>query len=322
MTTRFQGLLARLRQGSAPLSADQVATLSDLSPVERQVFLAAWSDLPQERRLRLLEHMGRLADERIELNFDAIDRAALTDPDPHVRSVAIRNLWECEDPALADCLLQILHTDPALEPVRAAARALGHFVLLAEPAQLEEGQLERIVAGLLSVAVTSPDDTARRTCVESLGYSSRSEAAGLIQQAFESDQDAWRASALIAMGRSANDEWAERILPMLQHPAPTLRLEAARACGELELKASTRPLVELLQDPSPEIRRAAVWSLGQVGGKPAYQALRHYLRRNDYPEDAELIDSALENLAFVEGTEQMLGYSREDDDLEDEGDEA
>jgi HEAT repeat protein len=143
---------------------------------------------------------------------------------------------------------------------------------------------------------------------------------GLIQAAFEAEADEWRASALIAMGRSANPDWADRVLPMLRNPSPALRREAARACGELELKPASADLIDLLEDSDSDVRRAAIWSLGQVGGKPAYQALHALVRRKADPEDCELADQAIENLAFVDGTAQLLLYGR-DDELDEEFDE-
>ena len=318
-------LLTQLRQGSEPLTVDQLASLSDLNSEDRRAYLAVWSEVPGERRLAILEALGRLADDRFELNFDALDIFALDDPDPRVRSVAIRNLWENEDPSLADRFLQILNADPEPEPVHAAARALGHFVLLGELGRLGDSQLDRIVAGLLAVFTESPDETARRLCVESLGYSSHPEATRVIESAFVADDEDWRAAALLAMGRSANADWGPSILPMLRHPSPALRREAAAACGELELNASRTELIELLEDSHPDVRRAAIWSLGQIGGKSAYLALQQIVEHTTDPEEAELADRALENLAFVDGSGQLLLYAMDDgmdDDLADEVDEA
>jgi HEAT repeat protein len=306
-------LLTALSEGSEPLSADQVALLSDLSVDDRRTFLASWPVVPRNRRLQLLEQMGRLANERFELNFDAVDLAALSDPDPAVRSVAIRNLWENEDPSLAERLLRLLNTDPEPEPVRAAATALGHFVLIGELGRLVEAQLARIVSGLLSIASSGSDEIARRSSVASLGYSSQPEATLAIQQAFDAGTDDWRSAALVAMGRSSNPDWAKTILAMLRDPAPRLRMEAARACGELELEAASADLIDLLEDSDSGVRRAAIWSLGQVGGKPAYQALQQLVRRKEDSDEAELADQAIENMGFLEGSGQLLLYGRDDD---------
>jgi HEAT repeat protein len=317
-------ILLDLRQGTEPLTAPQIAALSDLSAADVHTLIAAWSDMPTARRLWLVEVMGRMADERFELNFDAVHLAALGDPDPAIRSLAIRNLWENEEPALARRLLEILRTDPAPEPVQAAARALGHFVLMGELAQLDEDRLQEIVAELVRVATTSPDATARRLSVESLGYSSDPEATRLIGAAFDDPADEWRASALVAMGRSANPDWTEQILPMLRHASPTLRREGARACGELEAQGAAAELIELLEDSDAAVRAAAIWALGQVGGKSAYQALTDLSRRKDDMDEAEQAERALENLAFVDGTGQLLLYAQDDDlhdDLDDEVDE-
>jgi HEAT repeat protein len=65
-------------------------------------------------------------------------------------------------------------------------------------------------------------------------------------------------------------------------------------------------LIDLLDDVDDEIRRAAIWSLGQLGGEPAQSALVRLLDRSDDDDEIELLEDALGNLAFVDGTRDFL----------------
>src|SRR3989304_4623770 len=125
-------------------SFDQLLdALSQPSPVLPKVDLNFLSDLD-------VGELGRLAQEHIELNFDRVDRMALSDPDGQVRRIAIENLWESEDPALVPARVRA----PAAEPDRAvrapAAAALGAFVSLGEVERLPTESLVEVEAALLS----------------------------------------------------------------------------------------------------------------------------------------------------------------------------
>ena len=54
-----------------------------------------------------------------------------------------------------------------------------------------------------------------------------------------------------------------------------------------------------------EIRRAAIWALSQVGGPLASDALRQ-LAESPGNDEPELIDRAIDNLAFESGARELL----------------
>lgn len=301
-------LLALMQDPERSLPLHRLTELSDLDAGQMERVRAAWARIPSPRRQKLIAEMGRLADEHIEFTFERINRLAMTDPDPEVRRQAICNLWECENPDLVPPLLQALSEDPE-EVVRgAAASALGAFVLLGEVEAIPGPLLRRIEDRLLGAMEEDPSDIVRRACLESLGYSSRPEVPRLIQAAYSSSEEAFQRSALLAMGRSADKPWSAQVLAALNSPSPLLRLEAARAAGELELHEAVSTLVELLEDVNDGVRQAAIWSLGQLGGKEANEALLRLLETSEEESEIELLEDALENLAFVDGTRDLLMF--------------
>ncbi len=301
-------LLALIQDPERSLPLHRLAELSDLDASQMDKVRAAWEGIPSGRRQRLVAEMARLADEHIELTFERINRLAMADPDPEVRRQAICNLWECENPDLVPPLLHVVTEDPQ-EAVRgAAASALGAFVLMGEVEAIPSSLLRRIEDSLLQAAQQDPSAIVRRASIESLGYSSRSEVPALIKAAYASPEEASRRSALLAMGRSADKPWSAQVLAELNSPSPVLRLEAARAAGELELHEAVAVLIDLLEDVDDAVRRAAIWSLGQLGGKEANEALYRLLESAEDESEAELLEDALENLAFVDGTRDFLMF--------------
>lgn len=309
-------LLALMQDPGRSLPLHRLPELSDLDAGEMERVRAAWAGIPSARRQKLIAEMGRLADEHIEFTFERINRLAMADPDPEVRRQAICNLWECENPDLVPPLLQALADDPE-EVVRgAAASALGAFVLLGEVEAIPAALLHRIEDRLLRAVQQDPSDIVRRACLESLGYSSRPEVPGLIEAAYASPKEAFQRSALLAMGRSADKPWSAQVLAALNSPSPVLRQEAARAAGELELHEAVAGLVDLLEDVDDGVRRAAIWSLGQLGGREANEALVRLLEAAEEEGEIELLEDALENLAFVDGTRDFLMFDFDQPDDE------
>jgi len=299
-------LLRALQDAASPLPVERLALLSDLPADGLQELKEAWPSLDPARRLAILAELRRLGDARIELTFESVNRLALGDPAPEVRRQAIGNLWESEDPALVAPLSQSLDSDPDAGVRAAAASALGQFIYLGELERVPESLRRRAEEVLLRAVGSDEVPAVRLAGLESLGYSSRPEVPALIEAGYRSAEELSVRSALIAMSRSANIVWAPAVQAELASPSPALRLEAARAAGEIEMREAVPTLVELLEDVSDDVRRAAIWSLGQLGGQQAERALEGLLRRKPPQAEVALIEEALENLAFVDGTRDFL----------------
>lgn len=317
MGSSFENLLTALSTPGAEFPLADLTFLSDLDASQLERLARLWPSLDADRRNDILGEIGTLAQDHIELNFDRVDRMALGDSDARVRRRAIENLWESEDPALARSLLEILRSDPDAATRAAAAGALGLFVYLGEIERLPDGLRTEIEKELL-LSVRHADEAVRLRSLESLGFSSRPEVAGLIREAYASGAEAPRRSSLVAMARSADDVWAPQVLAQLRSPSPGLRLEATRSAGELELRAAASDLIDLLEDADVSVRRAAIWSLGQIGGTRAAEVLGRLLDEADDDENS-VIQDALDQLAFVEGTGGLTLFDiDEDSDEEDE----
>ena len=314
MTTELQNLLDALADPLQPIRNDLLEAASDLDSPRLQAFQTAWSSWDPARRIQILEHLGQLADEDIELNFDRINRMALGDEEPRIRRQAIQNLWECEDPSLGHQLAGLVEADSAAEVRATAAAALGRFIYLGEIEEIDEALLRQVEARLLAAQRDDPEEAVRLRSLESLGYSSRPEIAALIQTAYRSGQEARMQSALKAMARSASPAWEASILANLHHAAPGLRAEAARAAGELELPDSVDDLIELTGDAIDEVRLAAIWSLAQIGGQDASEALSGLLESTEGEDEIALIEDGLDYIAFVDGTRDipLLDFDPED----------
>ena len=312
MAQELDELFSILMDEDQLLPIDELSALSDLDTRHQDRFLSCWQSLSPLRRRTLLATLGQQADEHIELLFDRINCLGLDDPDPTIRRIAIGNLWESTDLSLFTDFLTIFNEDSSIEVRTAAANALGRFILLAELENDSFIESNQIVDDLLETISAGASSELHRACVKSLGFSSREDAQAIIADAYHSGDEDLLQSALIAMGRSANPVWRPEILQELHHPSPRIRAEAARAAGELELHDAARSLVELLEDVSDEVIHIAIWSLGQLGGDVARTALLNIQASAPDPETVKKADEALEHLAFLEGTPDLLIYDFDD----------
>jgi HEAT repeat protein len=276
-------------------------------------FHSAWERFGAKRRHSILLQLGELANSKIELSFEAINRFALEDPDPPSRAQAIGNLWESEDPQLARQLLDMLRTDQAAEVRKAAAGGLGSFVLLAETEVLAEQLRLEIEQGLLNAVRSDPSSEVREGCLQALGFSTREEVPELIEQAYSSGEGSSLRAALRAMSRSADSRWAPLVMAKLQDPEPDTRFVAVQAAGELDIREASEELVDLLEDVDDRIRRAAIWSLSQVGGSIATATLEQ-LQESASDSEAQLIQDAIDNLEFEDGARDIFRLNFDDED--------
>lgn len=306
MSESIEPLLEILADQDAPIPLERLHELSDLDSDLMASFRHRWELFPPQKRRTLLTELGELADTNIELTFECINKFALEDQDPEVRQTAINNLWESEDVSLVFSYVHALESDPSNRVRAAAAEALGSFVFLAETEDIIPKIKLEMEERLLHSVNDEKDESIRRSCIESLGFSSRKEVEALITEAYDSGTEESKKSALLAMGRSANKIWRDHVLSELHSPYPSLRLVAAEAAGELEIRESINELIELLDDVNLDVKHAAIWSLSQIGGSRASEVLITLFDMSDDDEETQLIQDALDNLAFVNGTRDML----------------
>jgi len=322
MDRSLKDLLARLSRGLPP-RADLYA-LSNLGQPEVEEVRAVWADLPVATRRAVILTLVEISEDDFEVNFNAVFRLALEDPDADVREAAVEGLWEDEDIRLVPHLAARLQDDPAPNVRAAAATSLGRFMLLGELGKIRPIPHQQAYRALLA-AHKSPDESleVRRRALESLAYSGGEEVADLIGNAYRHPDEKMRVSAVFSMGRSADERWSALVRRELYSPNPEMRYEAARACGELALREALPVLIELLDDVDTEVQEAAIWALGQIGGSEARRVLRRCLR-SDNEATREAAVEALRELEFLHGDlgALLVPFDLIEEDREDEEEEV
>ena len=91
-----QDYLGELADSSTPLGVARLVNLSNLVPDEASAFEEAWRNIDVRRRRLVIQQLVELAEDNVELNFDAVFRVSLSDSDAEVRRRGIRGLWEYE----------------------------------------------------------------------------------------------------------------------------------------------------------------------------------------------------------------------------------
>jgi HEAT repeat protein len=345
MSDELDAVLIELGDEDRPVHSVDLGQLSDLARAEVAEFRVAWEQLSTERRRGLVASMVDQAETNIHMNFHAVLRACLTDPDGQVRRLAIEGLWEDERANLVQPLITILANDADATVRAAAAISLGRFVLLGE---LEEIPGEPARAAEQALRETwfrhGEVNDVRRRALEGLAYTSNTGINELIQNAYYDEDALMRQSAVFSMGRSNHPRWARIVLEELGSTEPEMRFEAAQAAGEMGLKSAVQILIRRLEDVDIPVREAAVAALGKIGGPAAKRALEGLIGGSDEPlahaaEDAleelnfntenldnlmlDVEERALRNRATLEDLEDDLedeldeGASRDDEDLRD-----
>ena len=274
----FSEYLSQLKDPSERLSVAGLQRLSSLEREEAAALRVAWPQIEDERRRQVVHRLMELAEDNVDLSFDAVFFAALEDEDGAVRADAVRGLWEYAGRDLVAPLLRLLEDE---EPdVRAeAALALGRFVVLSEVGSLKEEQFRHVEAGLRRALEDDLEvDEVRGRALEAIGASGRPWVEQAIQHAYESETPRLRVSAVHAMGRSCDRRWLPLLIDEIASDDAEIRYEAATALGSLADRRAVSHLSPLLHDEDPEVREAAIGALGQIGGSEAKLLLRPLLR--------------------------------------------
>ncbi len=298
----FEDSLRDLADGEKRLTSQQLISFGHLSRDEAGEFAEVWRGLEPWRRLRLLSDLTDLAEDNVELNFDAVLRLGLDDEDAGVRQAALQGLFEYDGADLIPRLGELLLEDTDPEVRREAAVALGRYALAAEFGRLAPGDA-RAVQDALSETVEDieEDEVVRARAIEALGAISGEDVRNLIESVYEESDSIWlRAGAVDAMGRSCDEVWLPLILKEMESPAPQMRHAAAFAAGSIGDEEMVEPLMEMAaNDPDREVQRVAVSALGEIGGQRAKVALRNLLFTGD-DELREDIQEAIANIEFGE----------------------
>jgi HEAT repeat protein len=292
--------LKELTDATGELSVSGLTLLDDLTSEGASELRAAWPSIETGRRRWVVGELGELAEDNVELNFDAAFLVALKDADAEVRRGAIKGLWEYEGRDLIDLLLDMLSRDEEPEVRAEAALALGRYVLLSELGSLGRRHYEKVEQGLRRVVEDEvEEEEVRARALEAIGASGAEWVEGAILQAYESEAARLKVSAVHAMGRSCQPRWLPQLLTELGSELPEVRYEAALALGSLADRRTVWRLAPLLGDEDGEVREAAIAALGQIGGSEAKELLRA-LTADGSPGIQEAVAAALAEADFAE----------------------
>lgn len=313
-------LVTALLDESKPFPARYLHHFSDLTAKDQVRLEKIWPQVSLHRRQALMEDLEQLGDADDLLNFEQVCNLALGDSDPFIRARAIGILSDYEDIQYLPVFLDIVKDDEAAVVRAAAATALAVFVYMAEVELLSSSVQQKLEDVLFSIAGGEDDAEVRMRALEALGYTSREEISPMIEAAYKNGDRKWLSAALLAMGRSANPKWESKVMTMLDDKRPEVRAEAAAAVGGLESKTAVKRLLELLDDHDSQVRMAAIWSLSEIGGAGVGKALTKMLEKTSDEEEAKLLEEALDNLSFTDGSGGFVLFDIGEDDEEDDED--
>lgn len=297
--------MKELADASVRLQVASLPRLSQLSPEGLRQFAEGWPRIDVRRRRRILQELLDLAEDNVELNFDAVFTCGLADDDADVRLESVRGLWEHEGPDIIDPLLNMLEHDDDAGVRAEAALALGRFVGLAVDGKLRDRHFKRIEEALRrTIENTSEVQEVRARALEAAGAHDAPWVRQAISEAYESGTFRFKVSAVHAMGRSCEQRWLPLLFKELSSDEPELRYEAALACGSLADESAIPHLIRLVVDPDQEVKEAAIHSLGEIGGRQAREALLALLDS----ESEAVRDAATEALAQLDYEEDPLSF--------------
>lgn len=235
-----------------------------------------------------MERLVEMAEANPKLDFDAVLRSRLHDPDETVRNQAIEGLWESEDPSLISTFIKMMQADSSPQIQAAAAQNLGRFVLMAEFNELRPEYKARLGEALLAIFDDENRNIeVRRRALESLATLSLPQTGPAIIRAYNSGEPKLKTSAIYAMGKTCDAGWLESLLKETDSADAETRYEACQALGEIGETEPVPYLARHIKDPDTEVRLAAIAALGKIGGEEAKLFLKSCLNlESDAAKDA------------------------------------
>lgn len=304
--------LRELADERAPLIVAKLADLSGLTAGELPPFREGWRGISRERRLTIVQRLGELADDNVELDFSAVFLATIADDDGEVRLSSIQGLWEYEGRDLIALLIERLRDDPEPGVRAAAALALGRYELLAEYGELRPADVTAIDTALLAAARDGAEAVeVRARAVEALGARNEPWVRDLIDDAYASGNPRLRVSAIHAMGRNCDPEWLPIVIDNLADDDPEVRFEAVVACGSIGEDEAIPHLAEVVErDDDAEVRLAALDALGAIGSVGGSAEARETLEAHARHDDAavrEAVRAALDEMNLADEPFSLFG---------------
>lgn len=308
MSFSIEGTISEVGDCSRNLRNSTLVGLSNLSQSDIGVIKQTWHTIELKRRRQILNRLVDLAEDNFELDFGELFKICLRDEDEYVRYKAIEGLWENEESALINPLIDMLNKDSSEKVQAAAATALGKFAMLAELKKLRSIYAVKVEEALVAAIYNENKSIeVERRVIEAVAPLNEPRVKAAINQAYQSKNTKLKASAIYAMGRNCDPYWLPVLLRELESTNAELRYEAAVACGELGEIAAVPSLIKLVNDHDINTSLAAIEALGKIGGVKAKEGLKRCLNSSD-----EVIQQAAEDALYrLEVEENPLSYKIE-----------
>lgn len=310
----FSQVLASLFE-SETLPIHLVYKLSDLTREQVDAFRSAWPTVELERRTAIARHMADISEESYLVNFDTACACLFEDDAAAVRLAALDTIWDSTETDLIPVILTIFQNDAELSVRAAAARALAHFIVLAEWGEVDPIHTDPVVKALL-LEYEKPTTSLeiKRAVLETVAAAGGDQINAHILDAYNEGSFELQLSAVFAMGNTADNRWLPILEEEFENSSPEMRAEAARAMGAIGDANGIDALQQLLVDEDSDVLVAAIHALGQIGGERAFQILTDLGEDPELEEHFEVIEEALDEMELMLGEFELFNFADEDDD--------
>lgn len=302
-----------------PIPVHLLFNLSDMNAEDGERFNQAWAKADDERKRVITRHLADMVEEAYFVDYSPIFRLGIDDASSDVRVAALDGLWDSTDTSFVRPLIAMMQSDPDVDVRVAAAKALAHYVVLAEWGQIPLRVSAPIIEVLL--AVYEADETAvpiKRAALEGLGAAAHPRVETLIEEAYKAKFEEMRISAVFAMGNTADDRWLPIVLVELENPDVEMQLEAIRAAGLLGRSDAIEPLSDMLEENDSDIRAAVIVALGQIGGDGPQALLARMMDDPEHEDLHELVEETIEEMLLLGGEIDIIEYMEGENSLPDD----
>lgn len=314
-----QALNALLTEEQVPVHL--LFQLSDLSDEDFAKFTKRWTAVSDDRRYAIVRHLADLSEENYVVNFEPIFAHCLRDPQPGIRASALDGLWDSSTIKHITPIIRLLETDSDQQVRAAAAKALTHYLLMAQWNQIPQRFAQPITTALFAAYEKLGNTLAvQKSIVEALGAADDSRVPHMIEQAYESGEFDLQLGAVFAMGNSADARWLHILIAEMTNPAAEMRAEAARAAGVMGKSDAISGLAQLASDEDQDVALVAVEALGQIGGGEAARILTELAENPEYEYLHEAIDEALEEMEWLDGQFELFTWPEDGESPDDDED--